>query len=441
MPNFDHNCEEYRTILLGSQADRIFAYRDGRSWRVPKISVPVHTRPAEHLQNAFRRGYGVNIVVLDRWYEHSSACALTEQSSLRSPASLTQVPLEEIADCDFRECERERLRAILRGERGPLSRPGWMEEAIAWTNSEVYDATVCADGIRQYNAGGGFTLLRIPFSDGRSYWLKATGVPNLHERATTILLAQISRDAVPGVVASRKDWNAWLMEDAGEPIDDQMRLPGLRSASAALAALQKACATRHTQLLAAGASDSSLERLGNGAPLLIEYLSKAMERQISKHVAPLPSGRLRHTRKMLEEACAALAALEIPETVVHNDINPGNILYDGSRSVITDCAEVGVSNPFLAFEYLLLLTPSEPERRKLRDIYAASWLDCLSRRQIEQAFRLAPLVAAASYLYGRGDWLTSSFRGDRVFDSCARSVGRHMDHIAHSEDVREALCK
>ena len=52
-----------------------------------------------------------------------------------------------------------------------------------------------------------------------------------------------------------------------------------------------------------------------------------------------------------------------------------------------------------------------------------------------------PILAAASTLYGRGDWLTSPRRDDQCRQSYARSLARHMDRAAREPSLVEALCQ
>jgi aminoglycoside phosphotransferase (APT) family kinase protein len=137
-----------------------------------------------------------------------------------------------------------------------------------------------------------------------------------------------------------------------------------------------------------------------------------------------------------------MEALDIPDTLVHNDINFGNILFKGSRCVFTDWCEAGVGNPFLAFQYLCLLQSPRHEdwRPRLKDIYKSFWLDCLTTSQIEQAFVLVPPLAVLSYFYGRGTWLNSPLRNNPDIESHARSLARHMDHAIQDSLLLEAIC-
>jgi hypothetical protein len=433
--------EEYRLFLVPSQSRQLLAIRVGLCWRLPKISILKQTRPAEQLQNAVREAWGLDIIVLDfpvaecddpRW-------VVAEVPFGQGSTHLSAVAWEQIED-DLNSEQKEVLRSTCAGERGPLSRPGWIEEAIEWVESANPKTTVQRDRIRQYNAGAGFALVRFPIHGDRARWLKATGTPNRHEFDVTCLLAEICPEALPPVLASRRDWNAWIMEDAGKPFASPARLPLLEQAVTTLASLQKTCGMRCGDLSAAGAYDLRIGSLRSHLPDLIQYLSLAMERQTSAKVPRLTAGRLVEVGQQLKDACDCLEELSIPDSLVHNDVNPSNILYDDSRCVISDWCEAAVGNPFLAFEHMSLLTASEAERMKLRNVYRQCWMGILHPRQIDKAFDLVPLLAIASYLYGRGHWLLSPARHDPRFESYARGLARNMDRAARAATLQEVLC-
>jgi Phosphotransferase enzyme family len=433
--------EDYLLFLVPAQSRQLLAFREGLCWRLPKISILKWARPTEQLQNAVREAWGLHIIVLDfpATRCHDSRWVVAEVSSGQGPAHLSAVAWEQIGERDLNPEQREALRSIFAGECEPLSRPGWIEEATEWVQSAIPTATVQRDHIRQYNAGGGFALVRFAISDDCACWLKATGAPNRHEFNITCLLGEICPEALPPVLASRRDWNAWIMEDAGNPNEGPARLPLLEQAVTTLASLQKACSARCGDLFVAGAYDLRIGSLRSHLPDLIKYLSLAMERQTSTKVPRLTTERLVELGQVLKNACDCLDELSIPDSLVHNDVNPSNILYNDSRCVISDWCDAAVGNPFLAFEHVALQTASEAERMKLRKVYRQCWMDSLGPRQIEQAFHLVQLLAIASYLYGRGDWLVSPARSDPHFECYARSLARHIDRVARREELQEVL--
>jgi hypothetical protein len=59
--------------------------------------------------------------------------------------------------------------------------------------------------------------------------------------------------------------------------------------------------------------------------------------------------------------------------------------------------------------------------------------------EIDDGFVYMPILAVASTLYGRGDWLTTSQRDDPRRQAYARNLTRHMDHAANDPALLEAL--
>jgi aminoglycoside phosphotransferase (APT) family kinase protein len=176
------------------------------------------------------------------------------------------------------------------------------------------------------------------------------------------------------------------------------------------------------------------------------YLEEAMEQQASTKVPRLGGSRLREIGVFIEDACGAMQELGIPETIIHNDINHGNILDCNDGCVFTDWCEAYVGNPFMTFQHLLLLLPPDGNQAKvglirLKEACKELWLNSLASWKIDQAFALMPLLAVTSYLYGRGAWLRSSRRYDPQMQRHARSLARHMDRAAQRISFVEALCQ
>lgn len=313
---------------------------------------------------------------------------------------------------------------------------------MEWMRREVGHEVDFTGEQRQYNAGGGFALIRFDTRKGPAYWLKATGDPNRHEFHITEKLAELCPEFMPQRIAARADWNAWLMEDAGCPLD-LWTLTALEQAVYSMAMLQQRTIGRSNAFLAAGAFDQRLCVLRAHLAELFEYLDEAMARQTSTKVQPIEKRRLWEMARILQDACFRMEALGIPDTIVHNDINSGNILFNGRHCVFTDWCETAVGNPFLTFQHLCLLQPDDGEGDwipRLRKSYAQCWLDRLSPHQIDLALMLARLLAVLSHLYGRGAWLRSSQRNERRVESYARALARHMDRAAQDPQLLEALC-
>jgi hypothetical protein len=135
----------------------------------------------------------------------------------------------------------------------------------------------------------------------------------------------------------------------------------------------------------------------------------------------------------------------MPDSLMHGDISPGSILYDGNRYVFTDWCEANVGNPFITLEQMCvhaarMSTKPELWIRALKDEYKACWRDLLSEDQIDRALQLAPLLSILSCLHERGGWLDSPKRHESQQLSYARSLARHMDRVLQAPDLQEVLC-
>jgi hypothetical protein len=139
---------------------------------------------------------------------------------------------------------------------------------------------------------------------------------------------------------------------------------------------------------------------------------------------------LEGTMAMVDDACVDLEDVHIPDSVIHNDLNTGNILVDNDRAVLIDWAEAYIGVPFVSFQHLRIqakekgLSPIDLEQ--LTSIYKQSWRKCLSEAVIERGLALIPPVAIISYVLGRDPTFTSPYRTVPVVQNFARTLARHL---------------
>jgi len=445
-----HEQVTYRLVLVAPDSGNVLAALDGNDLRLPRIAIPRWTRPARHIQHTMHTLWNAKVVILDFLNDcPGSPVCIAELLSARIPEVLLAVPLDSLGVSELTLQERETLREICSGNsanRGPFSRTGWISEVLAWIQESTHYKLPFTGEIEQHNAGGSFALVRLALQNGAAYWLKAVGAPNLHEFSITTTLAGLYPEYLPAVVATHGKWNAWVMEDAGMSAGQNSNADFLESTVIAMAELQKKTCGHEDDLLRAGAADQRMGVLAGHIDELITYLDDAMQLQTSIKVPPLGTKRLREIGEVLKNACAAMEALCIPNTIIHNDINPGNILLRNAGCVFIDWCEACVGNPFLTLQSLLLLAPKncrdyELNTRRLKQLYGSRWISWLPACNIDRAFALAPLLAIASHLYGRGDWLKSDRRDDPRVQSYSRALARHMDRAASASQLTEALCR
>ena len=442
---------EYCVAIVNPENHGIFALSEGDGIQLPKIAVSVTKRPVQQLQKAISDQWGFKTIILDLIYsdERGRPCVLAEAIFVPSHLHRDFFSLERLSGAGISVRERVALQDLFDNSSylKPLSRLHWLDQARMWIQNFVSaDAKSLNGEVYQLNAGGGFALAHFGTQEGRGYWLKAVGPPNTHEYALTLELARILPDFLPPIVASRKDWNAWVMEDFGASFRQELGVAPFEKAVHLMSSLQLQTTSIIDLLLAAGCADRRISMLLNQLDGMIEYLEETMTYQLSTKASRLGRGELHQLKSSLLGACSEMLDLQVPDALLHGDMNPGNILFNGERCVFIDWAEAFVGNPFLAFEglatHLIVTRPGTTSAwiENLRQLYKREWQSVLSEKRLSRAFCLTPLIAIASDLLGRADWLHSSRRRNPRFQAYARCLARKMYSIVRERMATEALC-
>jgi Phosphotransferase enzyme family len=444
---------EYQLILALPGSKNILAIDEVDGWRLPSISIPRWTRHANQLSESIYAAYKLCVWILE-FFHGSSLYAVAEVLVPTELTTLKAIALDQLQTSELSEPQRAQIASIIAGESqecGHLSRVGWIDEAIIWLESETGKKLSSKLEMEQYNAGGGFTLVRFHMEDGRNYWLKATGEPNTHEFSITMFLSKLRGRYLPELISSKPEWNAWLTSEEGRPITEMPIAPRqlyelLEDAVESMAELQIQTQGYNLALLNAGAFDQGLRVFHSNAQRLFDYLEEAMSLQTSTKVPRLEKKRIHELCTIFEDVCRRMDHLGIGDTLVHGDMNLGNILICDSHCQFIDWSETYLGNPLIALQHLLMLNKvANPEIRdfinlRLTQRFLDVWRERSDSDVLSEGLVYMPILAIASTLYGRGDWLISSRRNDPHRESWARSLARHMDRAAREPALREALC-
>lgn len=447
---------EYSVALVLPESRKLLAIRDVDGYRLPSVPIPQWTRPAEQLRKAIEATFGIHALVLDFLQPIGplQVCAAAEVLILSEKCGLDPIGLDQLCGCALDEQQRTRLDSIIRGDAdvaSPFSELGWIERAISWLEVTTGNTLASKAGIEQYNAGGNFSLVRFSMRDGRHYWLKATGQPNTHEPSITRLLAKLCGDYLPEFISFMPQWNAWLMSGEAVGLKDLPEEPLqlfaiLEKAVESMARIQMKTQGHSLTLLSAGAFDQGLPVFLRCSHRLFDYLEESMALQISTRVRRLENKRLREMREIFEETCERMASLELGECILHGDLNLSNILIGARHCQFIDWCETYIGPPVISLQHLLLLnrTGSTEVREFINGLlkrrYLDVWSESCNPEVLKEAFLYMPLLAVASALYGRGDWLDSPRNADPRRRSYARSLARHMDRASQEPRFMEALC-
>jgi hypothetical protein len=442
---------EHRVAVIEPSSRKVLMCELSGTLRLPRVVVSAKTRPARQLCNELKRSWGIAVLILDDLGTSTPTCLAAELLSSQGASAFLRVNATEIPNGELSDEEQLYLLKVLADQgTGPFSHIGWIDEAIGWIEETTGLKPCAKEDIEQYNAGATSTLVRFPVNSRSSYWLKATGVRHAHELRLTHLLSDITPDCLPRFLNDKPEWNAWLTTGAGRslaamPTEPNELLRLLGTAVETLAKLQTKTAAMEAELLQAGAFDQRLSVLCNQAHLLFDHVTEAMALQISTKAPKLGPRRLSEIRRTFEDTCTWLEYQALPATILHNDMNLGNLAFTESGCHLLDWAEGYVGHPLVTLQHLLLLNPivdtdtKASVNRVLKHRYSLVMREVCDPSLLEAAFRLMPLVAAASALYGRGDWLQSNASPSTARFAYSRMLARCMDRAVTEMSPQEAL--
>ena len=455
--------ETYSVVVFGRDGTEILVVPDGGGFALPSVAIPRWQRVAENLTEAVKAEWGEEVVCLfeldDLPGTHGAGIHYQAAGHWRTvgvPKIPTRwIPVEGLSNDslisadDYLAIRRSRVQCNGRGKTSPLGSfavLGWFKELRAWVEGILEPLGFHLNAnFRQLNASPTFSLIRFE-TDGPALWFKAAGEPNQRESPITCVLSRFFPGYLPGVVATRPDWNGWLMREAvGSLLSDVQGEALWEKVGAALAALQFDSIGHGAQILAAGAHDLGVTALSRMVEPFVETMTRLMERQTKIPPEPLNRTQLRVVGDRIQTALEALEAQGIPETLGHLDLSPGNIVVSPERCVFLDWAEAYIGNPFFTFQYLLehmrrTVGVDSSLEKSLVFTYCSRWEAVLPRTVIDDALRIAPLLAAFAYAAGSEVWRDEERLQDAATAGYLRSLARRMHREANAFSERRSLC-
>ena len=263
----------------------------------------------------------------------------------------------------------EQLGAPLDPFAPPWSQPGWWERTTDWIAAQLPDRGPL--DVEQVRAWGISTVLRATDADGQRYWFKGICTHFGREVAVTEALHRVAPEFVAPVLAADRDEFRLLLGDlpdvapAGEPATHA-------SAYARLRDLQRKVEPHRSDLIAAGATVRPLADV----PAAFAATMADLELPEWHGIAPARVGEL---VRWVEQAVIEVAALGLPDVVVHGDFHPGNVatLGDGTR-VIFDWSDAAITQPFVDVPtWLTWIEDDVDEQARTWASFAQVWSDVL----------------------------------------------------------------
>jgi aminoglycoside phosphotransferase len=267
--------------------------------------------------------------------------------------------------------------------RAAWARPGWFAEATEWMLESARASDLEPRGrpevVEQWSLS---SVLRLETDAGHVY-LKAIFPLFWHEPVLTRALAGSHPELVPEVLALDES-RGWMLlrELRGKPLGNaplERWAAGVRL----LAHIQRAWVGRDDELRALGAHDRTLSGLATELRDLGETAGlDAPDR--TRYAEALPE---------LHRRLDALAESELPETLVHGDFHPWNLMLDGDELCIFDWSDACVASPFFDLPTFVSRAPDEASRNALLDAYLEGWTDVAPLEELRRLYRLAEPLA------------------------------------------------
>lgn len=226
--------------------------------------------------------------------------------------------------------------------------PEWLRGAHAWTDEQLQRLGHERTGeIEQPHVELWATVLRVPTAGG-PLWFKAGSAEQAHEAGVVALLADRCPDDVPPLLATDPGRGWMLMADGGtrlrELVEAERDLSRWLDVLPRYAAIQRALEPDVDALLATGAPDRRLAVLAGQYRRLLEVVDDIAAPELAHY---------RSYAGWVDDACARLAGLGVPETVQHDDLHDGQVFERDGRYLVFDWGDACVSHPFFSMSVTL----------------------------------------------------------------------------------------
>ena len=270
--------------------------------------------------------------------------------------------------------------------------PDWYDEALPWIAEHV------AGSWTQVRSWGLSNVLRI---NGDVYFkalahsstIRPAGPDALpllfaHE---PLLLQKLSEDrpgSVPEPLAIDEK-RAWmLLPDLGPPLAGEADIAVWIDALRGHARLQRSYVDQSDRLFEFSCVDRRLA-------LLEAELDRLLgPNPATDRLEPAERALLPRRAEQLREAITELAAIGVPETLLHGDLHPRNVAVRDGRALSFDWTDGSVSHPFLDLVTFTEERSPISQDKRLTDAYLAEWEEFASPADLRRALDLANELGA-----------------------------------------------
>jgi hypothetical protein len=412
--------ETWRLIIIRGDGAEILISSDEARYTLPEVEIPSRRRIAANINRVVEREFGLRVISLYEVAPCDPAFAAEAVYHAAVAIESAQVPRAGThwvytraltADSFSSEGEFAAVDALLtklemtrrHAATDPFLGPDWFAKARNWIERSLRRHSLHLTGeFRQLNASPTFSLIRFE-TTGAPVWFKAVGEPNVREWGVTLALSRTCPLFLPSILASERNWNAWLSLDApGESLVTKGGIDSWETAASSLANFQIQCMNDSESLLKAGARDLRVHELLLLVEPFFQFAADCTGRaplQCSDNLSLL---ELADLRGVIQADLLEIESLHLVDSVGHMDLNPSNVFCTSDRAIFLDWAEGFVGNPLFSFEYLLQhfrqTFAREPSLEEgFRNAYLKPLRDLIPPKDLSQIISLLPLAALFGY--------------------------------------------
>lgn len=275
----------------------------------------------------------------------------------------------------------------------------FLAEAKGWIDKRLGELGYQRTGeIQQPHIAWWSTVLRVP-TDAGILWFKAAGLDGAHEARLTPYLTSLLSGEIVEVLAS-DEARGWLLErDAGTRLrelgDGVPQVDHWERLLPRYAELQIQAAPHVDRLLAMDVPDRRLSLLPGELATLLEEPEHLLLGE-TDGISAEQLRRLRQDLAAFATQCERLAAVGLPETIQHDDLNDGNVFVREGHYLPFDWGDACISHPFHSLVVVLRAgayrqgwAPGGQEVRRLLDAYLEPWQRFASPVELQAAADLA----------------------------------------------------
>ena len=276
--------------------------------------------------------------------------------------------------------------------RPPWARPGWGVETQRWIADVLAGQGITPAAVSAFKLWGISAVLRIE-TDSGDFWFKTTNrqMPLfVNEAAFTGKLAGIFPETVPTPVAVRTETDWMLLEAFDETFQWPIPTETLCAVFETFARLQIASIPHVNELFTAGAIDRRLHVLRTQVPEMLadpaatERLSESDRTEILAMEAAFL------------DLIDRLTAQEVPMTLVHGDLHPGNAAVHNGQVIVFDWTDASIAHPFFD---MMAISWFEEQADAVRQAYLNPWRSVLPDQDLEAVAELAMVVLQLHHAY------------------------------------------